>query len=73
MHARLAPMHCQTSQKLPKSLQKMKCCMMGNLDSTSTWYIFTMPLFTCEPRPQPHQAETGISPCMRCKAPSACC
>lgn len=24
-----------------------KCCMMGNLASTSAWYIFTMPLFTC--------------------------
>ena len=24
-----------------------KCCMMGSLDNTSTWYIFIMPLFTC--------------------------
>lgn len=23
--------------------------MMGSLDSTSAWYIFTMPLFTCMP------------------------
>ena len=27
-------------------LPKRKCCMMGTLDSTSTWYIFIMPEFT---------------------------
>lgn len=24
-----------------------KCCMIGSLDNTSTWYILIMPLFTC--------------------------
>ena len=24
----------------------MKCCMMGNFDRTSTWYILNMPLLT---------------------------
>lgn len=28
-------------------LPNRKCCMMGNLESTSTWYILTMPLLTC--------------------------
>ena len=28
-------------------LPKRKCCMMGTLESTSTWYIFIIPLFTC--------------------------
>ena len=27
--------------------------MIGNLDSTSTWYIFTMPELTCREQPKP--------------------
>lgn len=38
--------HQRKSRRLPKR----KCCMMGSLDSTSTWYIFSMPLFTCSPK-----------------------
>lgn len=40
-------LHAEAGQNCPNRLQKRKCCMMGNLDSTSTWYIFIMPLFTC--------------------------
>lgn len=37
----------QASPGNGKMLPNRKCCTMGNLDSTSTWYIFSMPEFTC--------------------------
>jgi len=49
-------------QKWPNSLQKMKCCMMGNLDRTSTWYILIMPLFTCARRARSQPVRHASAP-----------
>ena len=37
----------ENSNKLPNR----KCCMMGTLDKTSTWYILSSPEFTCTQHP----------------------
>ena len=43
-------------------LPKRKCCVMGTLESTSTWYIFIIPLFTCMATVHQQSARPSASP-----------
>ena len=45
--AHAVPCDCSVSQAGTKVPNK-KCCMIGNLDSTSTWYILIIPELTCK-------------------------